>query len=251
MPFFEYDGLKVFYRIEGSGKPLLLLHGNTVSSEMFSQDITFFSKNRLVIAIDSPGFGKSDRLSSLRDDFWYYNSQVALFLCQALKLSQIDIIGTSGGSTVALNLTMQKPDLVDHIIADSSPGNHLTQKEVSAIKAGREHSKKTPMADYWKNIHGADWERVIDLDTAMLERVAENNLPLLNGDLSKISGPVLFTGSLRDEAISHIEEKVSKLALQIKKSLVLLFPNGYHPFLISRNKEFRQIAMKFLNDDLF
>lgn len=60
MPFFEYDGLKVFYRIEGSGKPLLLLHGNTVSSEMFSQDITFFSKNRLVIAIDSPGFGKSD-----------------------------------------------------------------------------------------------------------------------------------------------------------------------------------------------
>ena len=251
MPFFEYDSLKVFYRIEGSGKPLLLLHGNTVSSEMFSQDITFFSKNRLVIAIDSPGFGKSDRLSPLRDDFWYYNSQVALSLCQALKLSHFDIIGTSGGSTVALNLAMQGPSLVDHIIADSSPGNHLTQNEVSAIKAGREHSKKTPMSNYWKSIHGPDWERVIDLDTEMLIRVAGNNLPLLNGDLSKISGPVLFTGSLRDEAISHIEEKVSEIALQIKKSLVLLFPNGYHPFLISRNQEFRQIAMKFLNDDLF
>ena len=251
MPFFDFEGLKVFYRKEGSGKPLLLFHGNTVSSEMFNQDIAFFSKNHLVIAIDSPGFGKSDRLSPLRDDFWYFNSQAALSLCQTLKLSQIDIIGTSGGSTVALNLAMQKPVIIDHVIADSSPGNRLTPSEVLAIKAGREHSKKTPMADYWKSIHGPDWEKVIDLDTEMLTRVAKNNLPLLIGDLSLISGPVLFTGSLRDEAIPHIEEKVSELALQIKKSFVLLFPNGYHPFLISRNKEFRRIAMKFLNDDLF
>jgi len=250
MSFFAYDSLKVFYRIEGSGKPLLLLHGNTVSSDMFNQDIPFFSKNRLVIAIDSPGFGKSDRLPLLRDDFWYYNSQVTLSLCKTLKLSQIDIIGTSGGSIVALNLAMQNPSIVDHIIADSSPGNYLTKNEVSVIKAEREHSKKTPMADYWKHIHGSDWERVIDLDTEMLARVAGNNLPLLVGDLSVISGPVLFTGSLKDETIPHIEGKVAELALQIKKSMVLLFPAGYHPFLISRNQEFRSIAQKFLNDDL-
>jgi len=251
MPFFEFDGLKVFYREEGSGKPLLLLHGNTVSSEMFNLDIPFYAQSRLVIALDSPGFGKSDRLPQLRDDFWYYNSQVALALCRHLNLSWLDIIGTSGGSMVALNLAVQNPSIVNHIIADSSPGNHLTRKDVSTICMGREHSKKTPLADFWKQIHGLDWKKVIDLDTEMLIRVAENNLPLFLGDLSAISGLVLFTGSLMDETISNIEEKVAALARQIKKSSILLFPSGYHPFLISRNQEFRRIAIKFLNDDLF
>jgi len=181
----------------------------------------------------------------------FVNCGVALSLCEHLNLSKIDLIGTSGGSMVALNLAIQNPGFVNHIIADSSPGNHLTPTEVSSIKKDREKSKGTPLADYWKQIHGPDWEKVIDLDTQMLDRVAEKNIPLLFGDIEKISCPVLFTGSLMDETIPRIEEKVAALSRLIKKSTILLFPSGYHPFLVSRNQEFRNIALKFLNDELF
>ena len=218
---------------------------------MFNLDIPFFSQTHMVLAMDYLGFGKSDRLPHLNDDFWYYNSQIALSLCRSFNFSLVDIIGTSGGSIVALNCALQNPDIVDHIIADSSPGNHLLKKEVATISRDRERLKKTSIADYWKQIHGDDWERVIDLDTEMLTRIADKNLPLLFGDLSHITGSVLFTGSLRDEAIPNIEGKVAEIARQIKKSIILLFPAGYHPFLISRNKEFRQIAVKFLHDQLF
>ena len=32
MSYFDFDNKRIYYTIEGSGKPLLLLHGNTASS---------------------------------------------------------------------------------------------------------------------------------------------------------------------------------------------------------------------------
>ena len=56
----DVNGLKMYYEIHGSGKPLLLLHGafNTINTA-FGQLIPALSKNRQVIAVELQGHGRT------------------------------------------------------------------------------------------------------------------------------------------------------------------------------------------------
>jgi pimeloyl-ACP methyl ester carboxylesterase len=69
MAYFKFDNNNVYYKIVGNGKPLLLLHGNTVSSKMFNSILKVYSKNHKVITLDFPGHGKSSRLDKFETDF--------------------------------------------------------------------------------------------------------------------------------------------------------------------------------------
>ena len=54
MPYFDFEGKKVFYDSLGKGNPLILLHGNSVSSKMFDSESIFYSKYYKVYLIDYP-----------------------------------------------------------------------------------------------------------------------------------------------------------------------------------------------------
>lgn len=60
MSLFNYEDKKVYYEIVGEGHPLLLLHGNTSSSKLFTQLMPLYA-NFQVILIDFLGYGQSDR----------------------------------------------------------------------------------------------------------------------------------------------------------------------------------------------
>lgn len=62
MSFFNYKNKRVYYEEIGEGKPILLLHGNTASSNMFLDLIESYTQEYKVILIDFLGHGKSDRL---------------------------------------------------------------------------------------------------------------------------------------------------------------------------------------------
>ena len=55
----QINGMKMYYEVYGSGKPLVLLHGNGGSIKGQSRRIDYFKKQFQVIAIDSRGHGKS------------------------------------------------------------------------------------------------------------------------------------------------------------------------------------------------
>ena len=107
MPYFNFENKKVYYKRVGHGAPLLLLHGNTVSSKMFTWIAKKYAKEFQVILIDFPGHGKSERLEKFETDFWYYNSEVTYALIQELNLDTVSVIGTSGGALVAINLALE------------------------------------------------------------------------------------------------------------------------------------------------
>lgn len=84
MAYFKFENKAVFYEEIGSGYPLLLLHGNTASSKLFSSILEMYSTDFKLILIDFPGHGKSERVLKFEHDFWYYNSNV----CHAFGKSQ-------------------------------------------------------------------------------------------------------------------------------------------------------------------
>lgn len=52
MAFFKYKNKNIFYEISGSGEPLILLHGNSVSSKMFNHILKYYEEDYEVICID-------------------------------------------------------------------------------------------------------------------------------------------------------------------------------------------------------
>jgi pimeloyl-ACP methyl ester carboxylesterase len=113
------NNLKIYYEIYGEGKPLLLLHGAYMTIDMnWAQLLPELSKTRKVIAIEMQGHGRTadtDRSFS----FETMADDVAQTL-KYLKIDTVDVIGYSLGGTVALELTIQKPSLVNKMVIISS-----------------------------------------------------------------------------------------------------------------------------------
>ena len=78
MSYFTFDNKKIYYEENGSGTPLLFLHGNTASSKMFTDFSKRYTDSYKVILIDFLGHGRSERLSEFPADLWFYEAQQAL-----------------------------------------------------------------------------------------------------------------------------------------------------------------------------
>ncbi|SMO71636.1 Pimeloyl-ACP methyl ester carboxylesterase [Saccharicrinis carchari] len=251
MSYFNFDNRKVYYKIKGRGTPLLLLHGNTVSSKMFSQIIRKYAKEFQVILLDFPGHGKSDRLTEFEIDFWFYNSKVAYALINELKLENTCVIGTSGGALVAINLALEHPEKVKYLIADSFEGEYPLPSYISSIENDRERDKKKILAKLiWYFCHGTDWKKIIDLDTKVNIEFSKTGKSFFHKSISDLNVPTLLTGSMEDEYCDYLDKIYGSLQEQNKDLKIHLFEKGSHPAIISNKEKFLYLIMAEIKNAL-
>jgi esterase len=107
-------------KIEGNGKPLLILHGFLGMSDNWKTLASQYAeKNFQVHAIDLRNHGKSFHSSEFSYD---YLAQDIVEYCNFHQLKSIDIIGHSMGGKVAMLLATTHPELVNKlIVADIGP----------------------------------------------------------------------------------------------------------------------------------
>ncbi|GAB1372377.1 alpha/beta hydrolase [Candidatus Kapaibacterium sp.] len=247
MAFFNFEGNQVYYDVYGEGEPLLLLHGNSVSSTLFESCKVFFSKYFKVIIMDYPGHGKSGRFERFRDDFWRYNGVVALDLMSYLKIEKFNIIGTSGGAMAGLNMAILQPERIKKIIADSFFGDSITYSEALDLVTRRRAAKNDFMTvQYWKYHNGDDWENVVDNDCNMMLSFTEKGLPTIHGNPSEITADVLLVATSTDELLPDILGRLDKFAAKLNSVEKKYYNFGRHTFMITEKEEFRKIALEFL-----
>lgn len=248
MAFFEFENRKVYYNISGQGRPVLLLHGNTVSSELFSPVMGAYSREFKVIEIDFPGHGKSDRLEKFEMDFWYCNSKVCHALIKELKLEELSVVGTSGGALVAINLALEHPESIRYLVADSFEGEYPLSSYITSLKADRERDKKNPPAqEFWFNNHGPDWENIVDLDTEMLIEFSTTGKSFFHKSISELKVPCLLTGSMKDEFCDHLDEIYRALKRKNPSLEIYLFEHGNHPAMLSNHDKFLALVREKIN----
>lgn len=117
MPFFHHENVNLFYTVEGTGPPILLLHGYACDSHDWSFQIPLLlSLNYTVVALDQRGHGRS---STHRDSHSYtlqHFADDAVALLRHLNLGPAIIMGHSMGTVIASIVAVEYPDVVDGLI---------------------------------------------------------------------------------------------------------------------------------------
>ncbi len=172
--YYNVRGIKLYCETYGSGKPLLLLHGNGGSISAFNKNIGYFSKRYKVIAVDSRAQGKSidngDSLSfeMMADDF--------AALLDVLHVDSAYVIGWSDGGINAIEMALRHPGRVirfaatgANIFSDSTAfapflwedmdREYEANKSKQPVTAKEKNDWKLFMLDFvqpalsWQNLH--------------------------------------------------------------------------------------------------
>ncbi|MGC0314578.1 alpha/beta fold hydrolase [Kitasatospora acidiphila] len=117
MSYAEVNGVNLYYTEQGSGEPLVLLHGGLGSTDMVAPLIPALAEHRRVIAVDLQGHGRTAdvdrpiRYETLGDDI--------AALIKHLGLGRADLLGYSFGGSTALRTAIQHPELVRRLVVVS------------------------------------------------------------------------------------------------------------------------------------
>src|SRR6478736_4629077 len=224
-------GIKMYYEIYGTGKPLLIIHGNGGSIKDFSKQIPYFSTEYKVIVADSRAQGKTvDTKDSLTyemmaDDF---NA-----LLDFLHLDSCFVIGWSDGGNNGLLLAMRHPEKVKKLAVtganlwpDSSavePGLFLfLGKLVDSLSK----MKRTPELENQYKL------------MAMMTKEPNIKLP----QLQQVKCPTLVIGGDHD---ALLPKHTLLIAESIPQSYLWIIPNSGHATPINHSKQFNETINDF------
>lgn len=117
MPYVYLDKLRLYYEEEGSGKPLVMIHGASQDTLSWHDNIKHFAKRYRVLAIDLPGHGKSAlvdrRPTTTTEEFAEY---VWRFI-EAKQLRDPILVGHSLGAGIAIMTAVAHPDAIAGVVA--------------------------------------------------------------------------------------------------------------------------------------
>ncbi len=104
--YVEIDGYKIHYVEEGSGKPILLIHGNPTSSYLWRNIIPDLVKrtDRRVIAMDLLGFGYSDKPDKPYTIHKHFS--ILKGFIETLELKELTIVGHDWGGPLSVKYTI-------------------------------------------------------------------------------------------------------------------------------------------------
>ena len=248
MSYFIYQSKKIYYSEQGSGKPVVFLHGDTASSKMFELLLPLYTDNFKVILIDFLGNGKSDRVEKFSMDLWQEEARQTIALLEHLQYGKVNLVGTSGGAWVAINAALERPDLVERIVADSFDGRRLAEDFADNLVKERSAAKKDEQAaGFYEWCQGEDWEEVVDKNTDALLWCAKEKRPLFCKPLEQLRNPMLLMGSMGDEMVRRNFLAEYETIAGLTGAEICIFESGFHPAIASNGERAAEVIDRFLN----
>ncbi|WP_338868719.1 alpha/beta hydrolase [Spirosoma sp. SC4-14] len=224
-------GFRMYYETYGTGKPLLLIHGNGGSMNDFKNQIPFFARNYQVIAVDSRAQGNSTDTSDsltyemMADDF---NA-----LLNKLHLDSCYVIGWSDGGINGLLLAMRHPEKVKKLAVtganlwpDTTAIDPSLFQWIVSMNDSLARVQQTPAVKAQKKL----------LNLMILHPHIET------ANLKKVHCPTLVIGGDHDVILpTH----TLAIAEAIPQSYLWILPHSGHSTLIAYKDLFNQIVSDF------
>ncbi len=120
MHTFSSDGIEIAYLDEGSGPPILLIHGfasNAATNWVDTGWVKHLNRDGLrVIALDNRGHGSSQKLYDPAEYTTAIMAEDARRLLDHLHIPQAHVMGYSMGARITAQLTLEHPERVQTAI---------------------------------------------------------------------------------------------------------------------------------------
>lgn len=107
-------GETIWYKITGSGSPILHIHGSAFGHKNFAAMTPLMAEHFTIVDFDLPGYGES--VGVARPDGMVGLSEVVYEFIRAIGYDKISIHGTSFGAMIALTLAARHPEVVDRLV---------------------------------------------------------------------------------------------------------------------------------------
>ena len=134
--FADIDGTRIAYERQGSGPPLLLLHGFPQTRAMWRPIAKTLAQRFDVIAADLRGYGASDKPEGVKAMSFRAMGRDMNGLMSALGHERYHLAGHDRGARVAHRMALDAPDSISSLtLMDIVPTHHLLTdltKEVAA-----------------------------------------------------------------------------------------------------------------------
>jgi len=128
----QVNGLKMYYEEYGNGIPLILLHGGTVTSQMWQPFLSKFVPHFRVITPDSRAHGRTNNPAG-ELSYQMMADDVIAFI-QALNLIRPLVYGYSDGGQIALDIGIRYPNMTSSLVI-GAVWYKFTQTYLNSLKA--------------------------------------------------------------------------------------------------------------------
>jgi pimeloyl-ACP methyl ester carboxylesterase len=214
------DGVRVFARrVDGGGAPVVYCHGNPTHGEDW---LPFLERGGAAVAIDMPGWGRSDRPDPARFDYSMYGLSAFLEKClDELGVSKRKLVVHDWGS-LALIGAQRRPELVEKLVVIDAvpllPGyrwhwiaqlwrrrpigeflNATTSKSAMALLMRQARGDRSAMPPEFVDMVWRHWDKGTKAAVLALYRHANpDRLATAGKDLPKLTCPALILWGDRD-----------------------------------------------------
>ena len=143
--FFDSNGVRIRYLEQGTGEPVVLVHGFSTQIERIWIPSSIFqqlAKNYRVIALDCRGHGKSDKPHDVKQ----YGREMALDVARLLdhlKIQKAHIVGYSQGGGLTLQLVTMNPErFLTATIGGTAGRFAYTEEEIKRVNQMADEMEK-------------------------------------------------------------------------------------------------------------
>jgi pimeloyl-ACP methyl ester carboxylesterase len=249
--YIDVNGFKMYYEDDGSGVPLILLHGGTSTSQTWQPFLSILLPHFRVIAPDSRAHGRSDNPAGILS--YRQMADDVAGLIRALNLSKPLVCGYSDGGQVALELGMHYPGLTSALVIGAawykfSPAYLDTLYMAGFYSPGgvnfeRIQRDSPDWVDEMKHDHISSADP--DYWQTLLKQISSlwwTELDYTEQDFHKISEPCLVMLADRD-GIVELQQAVDMYQL-IPEAELFIIPNADH--FTAKTETTMRIVVDFL-----
>jgi pimeloyl-ACP methyl ester carboxylesterase len=214
--FVEVNGMQVHYRDEGTGFPIVLMHGTAASLHTYDAWTKQLSKDYRVIRLDLPAFGLTGPNKNAEYSIESYTKFLSQFL-EKIKVAKFYLAGNSLGGNIAWNYAAEYPEKVRKLILIDASGLPTFTPQPSIFKMA-----KTPILN---SLFLYITPRFIIRKN--IEQVYANKLKVTDALVTRYHKMSLRTGNRKafiDRAKTdfNVAEKVNLVKLKSVKTTTLL-----------------------------
>lgn len=213
------NDINLYYEIYGKGTPIILVHGNGETHQIFDVLINKLKNNYTVYAVDSRCHGKSEKTEKISYELM---AQDMIEFIKKLKINKPIFYGFSDGGIIGLLIAIKEPKLLSKLIVS---GANLNPNGISKV-----------ILILSKIVYFVTRNKLVRM------MVKEPNISIK--DLEKINIPTYVLAGEKDVIK---EEHTRLIAENIKNSTLEIVPKENHSSYIVHSEKIYNIIKKYID----